>query len=198
MATTPTYSWPIPDDTDLVKDGAEAIRDLGNAIDTTVDGLGVGLVHINTTTFSAVASQSINNVFTSTYQNYHLVFSGKCSTYTGVALRLRAAGTDNSTASSYKYQRIVASDASISGATSTATSLEFCEWQTDWNTTTVDIMRPQEAEVTTLFSLNHVYRGAILNYGGSHNQAVSYDGLTIFPGSGTMTGTVSIYGYKKV
>ena len=42
MAITPTYSWPLPDDTDLVKDGAEAIRDLGNAIDTTVDGLGIG------------------------------------------------------------------------------------------------------------------------------------------------------------
>jgi hypothetical protein len=37
MATTPNYSWPTPDDTDLVKDGAGAIRDLGDAIDTTVD-----------------------------------------------------------------------------------------------------------------------------------------------------------------
>lgn len=37
MATSPTYGWPEPNDTDYVKDGAEAMRDLGNAIDTTVN-----------------------------------------------------------------------------------------------------------------------------------------------------------------
>jgi hypothetical protein len=36
MATTTNYSWTTPDDTDLVKDGAAAIRTLGTAIDTTV------------------------------------------------------------------------------------------------------------------------------------------------------------------
>jgi hypothetical protein len=39
MATTPNYSWPTPDNTDLVRDGAEAMRDLGNAIDNTVYNL---------------------------------------------------------------------------------------------------------------------------------------------------------------
>jgi hypothetical protein len=34
MATTTNYSWTTPDDTDLVKDGASAIRTLGSAIDT--------------------------------------------------------------------------------------------------------------------------------------------------------------------
>ena len=56
MATTPNYSWPTPDDTDLVKDGAEAIRDLGDAIDATVFANSPGLVHINTTTFRAAPS----------------------------------------------------------------------------------------------------------------------------------------------
>jgi len=36
MATTTNYSWTTPNDTDLVKDGASAIRTLGSAIDTTV------------------------------------------------------------------------------------------------------------------------------------------------------------------
>jgi len=36
MATSPIYSWPEPDDTSLVKDGALAMRNLGNAIDTTM------------------------------------------------------------------------------------------------------------------------------------------------------------------
>lgn len=34
MATTTNFGWTTPDDTDLVKDGASAIRTLGSAIDT--------------------------------------------------------------------------------------------------------------------------------------------------------------------
>ena len=42
MATTTNYSWTTPDDTDLVKDGASAIRTLGSSIDTTVKDLNPG------------------------------------------------------------------------------------------------------------------------------------------------------------
>lgn len=35
MATTTNYGWETPDDTDLVKDGASAMRTLGQSIDTT-------------------------------------------------------------------------------------------------------------------------------------------------------------------
>ena len=39
MATTTNYAWETPDDTDLVKDGASAIRTLGSSIDTTTKAL---------------------------------------------------------------------------------------------------------------------------------------------------------------
>ena len=39
MANTTNFGWETPDDTDLVKDGAAAIRTLGSAIDTTVKAL---------------------------------------------------------------------------------------------------------------------------------------------------------------
>jgi hypothetical protein len=39
MATTTNYGWTTPNDTDLVKDGASAIRTLGTAIDTTTKNL---------------------------------------------------------------------------------------------------------------------------------------------------------------
>ena len=42
MATTTNYSWTTPDDTDLVKDGAAAIRTLGSSADTTVKALNPG------------------------------------------------------------------------------------------------------------------------------------------------------------
>ena len=74
--TTPNYGWPVPTSTDLVKDGATAIEALGDAIDATVFGLGASaLTLLNTTTFSAVASQSINDVFSATYDNYKIVLN---------------------------------------------------------------------------------------------------------------------------
>ncbi len=36
MALSPNYGWVEPDDSDFVKDGALAIRDLGDDIDATV------------------------------------------------------------------------------------------------------------------------------------------------------------------
>ena len=39
MPTTTNYGWTTPADTDLVKDGASAIRTLGTAIDTTTKNL---------------------------------------------------------------------------------------------------------------------------------------------------------------
>ena len=39
MATSPLFGWEEPDDVDLVKDGAAAIRTLGNAIDTSMGDL---------------------------------------------------------------------------------------------------------------------------------------------------------------
>jgi len=39
MANTTNYNWETPDDTDLVKDGAAAIRTLGSSIDTTTKAL---------------------------------------------------------------------------------------------------------------------------------------------------------------
>lgn len=37
MATSTYYGWTEPDNTSFVKDGALAMRTLGNAIDTTVN-----------------------------------------------------------------------------------------------------------------------------------------------------------------
>ena len=42
MATTTNYSFPTPDDTDLVKDGASAIRSFGTAVDTQIKDLSPG------------------------------------------------------------------------------------------------------------------------------------------------------------
>jgi hypothetical protein len=59
-----------------------------------------GLVLINTTSFSAVASFSLAaNTFSATYDNYRIVFNKLTSPGNAfIYLRLRAAGTDNTSA----------------------------------------------------------------------------------------------------
>lgn len=73
MATSPNYSWPEPDNTDLVKNGALAIRTLGNAIDTTmatmvpksiVDAKGDLIAGTAADTVSRLAIGSNNQVLT--------------------------------------------------------------------------------------------------------------------------------------
>lgn len=44
MATSTNYGWTEPDDTEFVKNGALAIRTLGNAIDTTVQDNSILLI----------------------------------------------------------------------------------------------------------------------------------------------------------
>jgi hypothetical protein len=201
MAITPNYSWPLPDDTDLVKDGAEAIRDLGNAIDTTVDGLGVGLVHINTTTFSAVASQSINDVFSSTYDAYRFIFWGTGSTTTTLRMRLRVGGADNSTASSYLSQNVTFDGSSVTaGRAAAGNQADLAVVASSLKLNVVsDIFDPFKAEPTVWTTTNSASKPttALYLWAVTHNQSVSYDGFTIYPDSGTITGTISIYGYRK-
>jgi hypothetical protein len=61
MATTTNYNWTTPDDTDLVKDGASAIRTLGSSIDTTTKALNPS------TTLGDIEYRFINLVILTSY-----------------------------------------------------------------------------------------------------------------------------------
>ena len=60
MANTSNFGWETPDDTDLVKDGALAIRTLAGAIDTSFKG--VALNAQTGTTYTAVLADGLNKV----------------------------------------------------------------------------------------------------------------------------------------
>lgn len=64
MATTTNNGWETPDDTDLVKDGALAIRTLGNNIDTST---GKGLIAWQTWAPAFVGSWAAGNGTWSAY-----------------------------------------------------------------------------------------------------------------------------------
>jgi hypothetical protein len=210
MATTPTYSWPIPDDTDLVKDGAEAIRDLGNAIDTTVDGLpGAGLVHIQTTAFSGATAHSFGSdaapIFTSDYTNYRIILDSVLSSTgpTFVDLRVRANTTDLS-ASNYIFQQGEFTGAStVASRSAAATSIRIGaidDGANEISSFVIEMQNPQASKYTTIHSDNLYLAGGTgpvnISIKGYVFNTNAYNGFSIL-GSNNFSGTMSVYGYKK-
>jgi len=205
MATTTNYGWTTPDDTSLVKDGASAIRSLGTAIDTSLNtALGTkkaGLVLLNTTSFSGVATQQINTLFSSTYRNYLLKGNFTCSTNPNtVYLRLSVSGTP--TATNYgvtgQYSN-VASTGTWYGSAST-TSLPIGDTSTGANGQafiTLEINEPNIAGKTGMVGLYQRDDAQNARLGGVQTSSTQFDGIYLFLASGTMTGEVSVYGYNK-
>ena len=204
MPTT-NNNWPTPVATDLVKDGWEAIKDLGDAIDTT---LGVyapstpGLTLINTTSFSGVSSQSVNNVFTSTYKDYFIktTFVGDAANVSA-SLRLRASGADNSSAV-YDFQESAAAATVVSAAASNAqTSFSISAGGRRNQNSTITFFRPQTNTPTNYLATTINYNADFANpllshFGGLHRNNYQADGFTIIF-SVVSSGSLEVYGYNN-
>jgi hypothetical protein len=201
MGTTANNNWPTPVATDLVKDGWEAIKDLGDAIDTT---LGVyapstsGLTLINTTTFSGVTSVSLpTSTFTSAYANYQIVVNSNLVSNTTLQFRMRLAGTDN-TDNSYVSQLTFASGGSTT-VTNTTSTVGSLTGNAGANLTPVifDVFEPFVAQRTLIISKFANLNMSIGLVSIDHNVATAFDSLSLLTGTGNMTGSVSVYGYKQ-
>ena len=208
--TTPNYGWTVPTSTDLVKDGATAIETLGDAIDASMNtALGTkkaGMVLLNTTSFSGVSSQSLPaNTFTSTYENYKLIFTFTALSASNqtITMKLRAAGTDAT--NNYYFERVRNENGTISGVRFSNNDTFFVgsydSTSPSRNYKEVNLYSPQLAVLTSYNSTgNYVSADASLKtetMGGYHSLATAYDSISIIPSSGTMTGTVRVYGYNN-
>jgi len=203
MATVTTnYGFDIPQSSDLVKDGATAIALLGQDIDTAMNtALGTkkaGMVLLNTTSFSAVASQSINDVFSTTYRNYRIVVNiSSASASDFITLRMRVSGADASGAGTYVYGRIYRSSGGFGSDWSAATSFDAISMSTSGAAShTMELLNPFEAQWTT-FHTNNNQNATVIWGNGAHQVNTSYTGFSLLCNSGNMTGSLSVYGYNK-
>jgi hypothetical protein len=204
MATvTPNYNWPVPTSTDFVKDGAASIEALGDAIDATVFGLGSSaLTKINTTTFSAVASQAVSSVFSSTYDNYmvQIIITANTGNPT-VRWRFRDAGGDVSGAF-YGYRAInfsslgVGSDQNVQGRTQTTADV-MTTGVGDVYGTTIQIFSPNLAVKTSASHIGSVEVGNLYTGAFAYNTTAQFTGFSLIASTGTFTGTVTTYGVQK-
>jgi len=159
------------------------------------------LVHIHTETFSAVSSASINDVFSSTYDNYLIQSNYITSAEAALLMRLRVGGSDNSSAN-YGIARFNFRTGSYSSAGSMT--------ETYWNAGGSPITRRANATIN-LFdpftsnnaSMNSLSGNSNASYtygdvaGGTLSVTTSYTGFTFFVSAGTLSGTFRVYGYRN-
>jgi hypothetical protein len=157
-----------------------------------------GLTLLSTTTFSAVASHSVNDVFSTTYDNYKIVFNAVGSTDLDLEMRFRVSGSDNSTAN-YNDQLLLARSTTISGARATSqTSATIFALRTEDTEFEMLVVNPFKTALTMFHNLGFDADGgvALRAVVGRFNLTTSFTGFTLF-NSGTMTGSVSVYGINK-
>lgn len=170
-----------------------------------VNYLDNGLIYITKAIFSAVSSVSIDNCFSADYSQYRIILDSSFSTATGpLKARLRASGSDNST-SNYREQFVNASSTTISALRRTAQTYWFnfpMHGRTNKSMSVSEVFNPFEATPTSAFkwdgeryadASNTTTQIAIYGFDASD----SFDGFSLIPDTGTMTGTVYVYGYKE-
>lgn len=163
------------------------------------------LTKITSATFTSVTSVSFPaNTFTSTYDDYQIIFIiTNVTQNTTIKGRLRASGVDNTSdyfsqlaqaGTSATNTNVVAGDAFTFGSTIA---------NGDYNHGIYTISEPKRSQKTRLFgggvALDNTSNANINSTAGSHfhNTTTSFDSFTLFAASGNITGRYAVYGLEK-
>jgi len=163
---------------------------------------GAGLVHINTTSFSNVATQDVDSVFTTTYKSYLIVINSiYAATAANDLLIAFRYGSSTQTINYYGYQQYINYLGTITTSGQNAAN---------------NVLMSQEGGTSTFKAAGHLYVFGVgtsgtdyvrvtgqfqasNDHGGSHfasfNEfARSYTGFRLLSSSSNITGSVSTYG----
>ena len=161
------------------------------------------LTLITSSPFTTVSSHSVNNCFTTTYQNYLLLITFTAASADGPSfnMRMRASGTDTST--NYQQTRLYALGATVGADTVTTTEFFLNGLDKDFPDEplcVVTLANPQTANRTSFVNQAQNRGASVVNWwsvGGFQDSTTQFDGFTIITDSGTMTGRVRVYGYQN-
>lgn len=153
------------------------------------------------TAFTAVASYSANNVFTSAYRNYR-IFLNPTEGAGSITMKLRASSVDTST--NYNGYNVYGTTSVLFANNALGTD----EWYLCDMTTAIDgsgfgvidVLNPQANFPTTMSGQFYGASGASEYFymaNGRQNSTTQFDGFSIFATATVMTGTYAVYGYNK-
>jgi hypothetical protein len=118
MANTTSFGWETPDNTDLVKDGALAIRTLGEAIDTSFKGVAINAQTVSS--YTAVLADGLNKIVTmdfATANDFKIPTDASVNFPIGTVLNVFVKGAGTTTISA-----VTSGTTTISSAGGTATA----------------------------------------------------------------------------
>ena len=201
----------------LVGDSADTLQRLAIGtngqvltVDTTVDGkvkwgnaaAASALTFITSNSFTTSSAVSIDNCFTSTYANYFVTVYVQSSQNTEITLRMRVSGSDTA-GSAYRGNAGIiphGATSSLEGFGSVVDrSRIMYSVGSQTRAFTINFAGPQLADQTvwhgTGLGANAAYsQQAATAYGYVHESSTQFDGFTLYPSGGTITGTLRIYG----
>jgi hypothetical protein len=161
-----------------------------------------GSASINSTTglitFTGVTAVNINGAFSSTYNHYKILHvSSGASINTEVNMRMRASGTDYSTANQRSHVAYYQVSGSVTVIGSESRDNLLIGWSqgtaNSLNSHSVDVLNPFNTTRTTYLSTHTSYVSGTAQ--GGVPTDTSYDGFSLITG-GTHSGTIKIYGYN--
>lgn len=169
-------------------------------------GGGSALTLITKSDFSAVTSHSIDNCFTTTYDNYFIIctFTGGSSTTSkDLSIRLRASSTDTTTG--YTDNNLAQTGTYVAGEANKLGTDEmfvgvFQGDKANKNATQFYLYAPKLAQPTLMtghFVYDDQYNAGQRMTQGKLDNTTQYDGMTLIVSGNNMTGTVRIYGLQN-
>jgi hypothetical protein len=176
----------------------------GSAWTAVSGGTSGALTKITAQTFSASSAVNVNSVFSSTYKNYLVLLNLNCSANSIVRVRMRASGSDY-TGTGHRGSSIIADNNStlsylVADSGNGDTYASILPWFNGGETgVSLTFSNPNTTESTSIFgngtAVNTSYtRKGAFNAGYAVETGTQYDGFSIFPSSGTITGSVRVYG----
>jgi hypothetical protein len=149
--------------------------------------------------FSACTSLSLNGVFSSDFDNYLVSISFGTTVETGLSYRLRTSGVDAS-GSNYVNQLLSLQGTTISASRVTENLGRMNNCQNGARSGCAAFFYAPFLSSPTAIRIvgSGGNNGASFQeYATSHSLSVQYDGLTVIPNGGSLSGNISVYGMVK-
>jgi hypothetical protein len=161
-------------------------------------------LHIKTESVSAASGVIFNNVFSSTFNNYRILVNNLTGTNkTTLNLRLRVAGTDASAADYNRQLTVFRATTSSPSRTTGMTGMDAISRVATSTPVIGDIFLVNPFEATPTSAQMQDNEGEVgtsiclFMATFNHTLSTSYDGFSMLASAGTITGSISVYGYKK-
>jgi hypothetical protein len=152
--------------------------------------------------YTSALTINVDNVFSSTYDNYKVIIKNSAGNIPGLSMRLRVSSADNTT-SNYNSTNIEAVSGTTNAfgryVTSATSFMNTAIAFTGTSFITFDITSPNLTETTSYAGLNGQNDGGFRSgtFSGLFDATTSFTGFSLYGASGTATGVVTVYGYQK-